>query len=563
MSRGRFWGCAAILLCVMGAVQITSALREVQTADEAVHLVSGYSILRRGAFSLNAENPPVSKVLSALPLLLLNPELPDLKPGDWRDENSVLISAPFLYRNRVPADRLLFYGRLPMILLTLAFGAALAWWAQRRFGTSAALISLFLLCFDPNFIAHGRYVTSDVAGATFYFLATIAWVEFLDSRKRGWLMASAVLSGAGICTKFNLLLLPVLFLVLVWTEVRNGRQKLAQHFAVYLAVVAATIWTFYGFESKTIASDETVARFLNLPPEQLRASSVLPKPAIAMLDPATGAGRPVRWIASHVPLPGYSFLKGLYRLFNHSYWGHRAYLLGHVSNRGWWYYFPVAFLVKTPTGTLLLLLLTAVVAWRGCPRFLWVPPAIYFAVCMLSSIDIGQRHILPVYPFLFVLIGTAIARMQGWRRGVAALGIALLAIESLAIYPNYLAFFNWPSGGSRNGPKYLVDSNIDWGQDVRKLKRYVDERRLAPIPLHYFGSADLDYYGIAREPLENALQAGKRRVAAVSVTSLEMEPGLAQLRRCQPADRIGYSIYVYDLFSPACRLTSGEAYRGP
>ncbi len=541
----------------MAAAEVTSARQEVQTADEAVHLVSGYSILRQSRFSLNAENPPAGKMWSAIPLVWLNPDLPRESGDSWQDENSVTISAPFLYRNRLPADEILFWGRMPTMLLSLAFGAALAVWTRFRFGARAALIALALYCFDPNFIAHGRYVTSDIYGACFFFLGAVTWCEFLLRRRLRWAVAASLFTAVGICSKFNLLLLPVAVVVSTILH-RNARRPLPlRALALYFALIPPVIWACYGFELRIVDSDRPVARFLSLNSTDLARTATLPTPAAALLNPAGSPGKAIHWAAAHVPIPAYSFLKGLYRLYNHSYWGHPAYLLGRVSTQGWWWYFPLALLVKTPTGTLLLLILAAALGrriWNSAYPiyFLVMPAALYFAVAMAGRIDIGLRHILPVYPFFFVFIGATVATFRGRTLAFAAAALVLVAVESASIYPNYLAFFNLPSGGAPNGPTYLVDSNLDWGQDVLKLRRYMRANRLPSIALQYFGSADLAYYGVTFDPLESALHSQSRRPVAISVTELEMDPQFALLRRCDPIERVGYSIYIFDWNSPGC-----------
>ena len=136
-----------------------------------------------------------------------------------------------------------------------------------------------------------------------------------------------------------------------------------------------------------------------------------------------------------------------------------------------------------------------------------------------------------------------------------AVCVLLLAAEAAAIHPHYLAYFNLASGGSRNGTRYLLDSNLDWGQDALKLRAYMRERNIASMPLRYFGSADLDYYGIERESLEDAVRSGRQGRVAISATALEMDLDLANFRKCRPVDRVGYSIYVFELNSAGC---SGE-----
>ena len=181
------------------------------------------------------------------------------------------------------------------------------------------------------------------------------------------------------------------------------------------------------------------------------------------------------------------------------------------------------------------------------------PILIYGAFCLASHIDIGLRHLLPIYPFLFILTAVWISKIAG-RARIIAIGAltALLIIESLAIYPHYLAFFNWFVGGPSEGPRYLADSNIDWGQDVKKLREYLDRERIQLPCISYFGQADLAYYGIHARELEPGMRpSADCRFIAISASPLVglYAPGdpFASLRRMEPLARVGYSIYLYDL----------------
>src|SRR5690348_4014806 len=173
MTRRIYWGLVLTHLAVMAAVQVTSALQENQTFDEAVHLLAGYTYLKTGDFHFNLEHPPLGKMLNALPLLLfLKPELP-VKDPRWPDGDLYGLAESFLYRNRVPADRMLFAARLVTIALTLLLGLAIALWTRRHFGAAPALLAAFLFTTDPNLIAHGRYVTTDLIVTLFIFLACV------------------------------------------------------------------------------------------------------------------------------------------------------------------------------------------------------------------------------------------------------------------------------------------------------------------------------------------------------------------------------------------------------
>jgi hypothetical protein len=296
---------------------------------------------------------------------------------------------------------------------------------------------------------------------------------------------------------------------------------------------------------------------------------------------ASPSGAILYAIATMLDLPGHAFLRCLIETANHNSRGDPAYLLGKYSSTGWWYYFPVAFAVKTPTAVLLLSLFGIAAAmvgvWHSAPtkmvarlrgaRFEWfvlsIPPALYFLASMQSHINLGVRHILPVYPFLFVMLSAALFESR-FKRLILIVVVttgALEIAEAAYIYPHYLAFFNLPSGGAIHGQRYLLDSNIDWGQDLKKLKRYLDERNISHVCVAYFGMAPVENYGIHASPLPVTSDAAGRAAAdcigAISVTLLYevyvSRGTFAWLREREPVDRIGYSIYIYDLRKQASR----------
>jgi hypothetical protein len=243
-------------------------------------------------------------------------------------------------------------------------------------------------------------------------------------------------------------------------------------------------------------------------------------------------------------------------------------VLGQHSKTGWWYYFPVAFAVKTPTAVLLLGVLALFALFRKALFrkdklwFRWVvlilPPVAYFGLSMTSGINIGIRHLLPIYPFLFAAAAAGFFHLPFRRltRAVLISAIVLLQIvEVSSIHPHYLAFFNQLSGGPMAGPSYLVDSNIDWGQNLKKLKRYMDEKGLNEVCLAYFGSGQVAYYGIREKhlPWTGDLQ-GRSEVDCIGVISVTLihdvylpAGSFEWLRQKTPVDHIGYSMWVYDL----------------
>jgi hypothetical protein len=234
--------------------------------------------------------------------------------------------------------------------------------------------------------------------------------------------------------------------------------------------------------------------------------------------------------------------------------------MGSYGRSGWWFYFPVAFAIKTPIPVLILALAGAYLSFRdrSLPRdayFLAVPALLLFVSSMFSSIDIGYRNILPVLPFVFILGSQVATRATGRvARGALVALCAWCVLSTVLLSPHYLAHFNELVGGPSNGYKYLVDSNLDWGQDLKHLKRYLDSQGIAEVYLSYFGTADPACYGIDFLPMPEQPPVTNAEPACyvISVTSLQGvyaggASGAHWLAQYEPSDRVGYSMFVYRL----------------
>lgn len=491
---------------------------ETATWDEPGYLASGYSYWLTGRYDMIPEHPPLARLLQSLPLRLIHHPQLDTNSPEWKRSEFVMVGNLFLYRNTASPDAMLFAGRMVSIAMALSFAVYLAWWTRRRFGDAAGITALALYAFDPNIIAHGRYTTNDLPVAAFGFIAWTLWFE-------GSGVLAGLALGCALATKFSALyLVPVLIAIAI---VQRRFRALAITAATALAVVVVV------YAPEVLHSGQ-------LPPLAARITRAgITGPALSALA------------ALHVP--AYSFLTGIDWQSSHSATGHPAYLLGQVSDRGWWYYFPVAFAVKTPAATLAGALAALALIWRSRHRrllaALLLPAAVYFALAMTTHIDIGVRYLLPIYPFLIVVIAAVLAE---WKKPAAIAVVALLAIESAAIYPDYLAFFNVPSGGPKAGPNYLLDSNIDWGQDYKKLSRYLASHGIRDIRLGFFANVDFAYYGIHADGIpRNATADTLNDVVAVSATPLFGQyvgpERFAWLRARRPMAVIGHSIFVYDL----------------
>lgn len=507
-----FWPAVLCLLACMGVALFTSALGESDTWDEGAHLVSGYAYWKTGSYAIGADHPPLGRLLEALPLLALDLKL----PVEQMDQPS--LGRVFLYRNRVPAETIFALARSMTMLVTLALGLALAVWTRAHFGAFTALAALALFAFDPNFLAHGRYTTNDVIVVLFYFLSIITWTEYLADNRRRSQVATGLAVGLAVLSKTSAFIaLPVFVLLygVYWYKERSTHcslRHMARSLATVCALAAVTVLLFYL-------------------PDALRTS---PPTLVHALD----------------------------NTISKSTAGHQAYLLGQISMHGWWYYFPVVMAVKSTSAVVVLLLAGAFCLLRR-PRIefrllaVLIAAASFLAVAMAGRINIGVRHILPIYPLVYVACGVMIARWAHakWRTVLIAVLLLAHAAESAAIYPHYVAFFNTLSGGPVHGTRYLSDSNIDWGQDAKHLRTYLETHHIDDACICYFGNADFAYYRIKGRYLPpNTSEADLTRlncVAAVSVTPLTglyvPANGFGWLRSQSPIARVGYSIYIYDL----------------
>lgn len=493
------------LLALMGTLQFLSVRNEAGVFDEGIHLASGLSYWKTGDYRISPEHPPLGKMLCALPLLFMDVSLP-LDSASWRDKNEVKFGEEFLYGNHKSAGDILAGPRCVTILMSLALGAAIAFWTRKHFGSECALFAVVCFVFHPDFIAHGRYVTTDLVIALTTFVACAMWGEMLQHPTTARSILAGVALGLALTSKFSALLLIPVFLFLAW--LRRPGQK-----AIAIAAAAAYVTILIPYI-----------------PDLIRDPLILP----------------------------YAYLRGFVRLTQLNSAEQHAYLFGRVSEHGFWYYFPAAFLVKSPTAFILLVLGCS--AWLAVKRpklpfeltILALPALAFWLVSLRSHINIGVRHMLPAYALMIPLC--AVLAVKYAPRWLTVSLAVLLAVESLSIYPDYLAFFNWPSGGPSRGPHYLVDSNIDWGQDTKKLKAWLGARNIDHVCGLYFGQAALEHYGIKSSPVPiTSDQPGRSNLdcfVTANVTALygpyHPQEDYRWLREQTPIANVGHTIYIYD-----------------
>lgn len=508
------------------------------TYDEAMHIAAGYSYLTEKDFRLEPQNPPLIKELLALPLFLgyrlpFNPD-----PQHWRSGDGYLIGQDLLYKSALPADRMLALSRVPNLFLGGVLVAFIGWWAYRLWGNRAAMLALALACMEPNLVAHSSLVTTDVGATLFIFLTVYLVWEYLRSPSWWVLAVTGIATGLALVSKFStILLVPMIGLIF-----------------------AEFVW---------MAGEDSA-----LLPRRKRPNAPRHK--------ALEAGAMLGFILlfASLTIPAAYFFQGfqpwffgLQRFLTLTQEGQPAFFLGQISYQSWWSYFLVAFLIKTPIGSLVLITASLVFYRVGSSLkyrqalFLLLPVIVIFVATSQAKVNIGLRHILPVYPFLFVF-ASRLATVHFERHWLAPLLIgmplAITAVSSLRIAPHQLAYFNEFIGGPEQGYRYLSDSNLDWGQDLKGLKAFMEKEKLPIIYLSYFGTAPPSYYGIRYQyvagswPLEwpppddRVPPGADRKILAISVYNLQdvstpHDPLFHWLWTRQPVAKIGYSIFIYDL----------------
>ena len=479
------------LVAVMAAELVFGARTDGITVDEPVYISAGFRHLTALDFRLNPETPPLAKMAAALPLVPLGLHTP-LAPGEWG----------WIYRffHENSATRIIAWARVPAILLSLLLAVMIWGWARAEHGPRAGLAALALAAFHPSLLAHGHLATTDLPSALSFLAASWAfrrWVQAPTPVRAA--MVAATLCAA-VLTRLTAWLLVPSFAILALVELRGaaaehrGRLLKALAILVVLAavVVPAGIWAAYGF------------RYAPWPGRSV----------VEETGPGLG-GRVVTVLASARVLPE-TYLEGLRFQTAHAVEGHRAYLFGRLSETGWRGYYLVAFAVKNTPGFLLALALAAVTGLRGrWPRgrddgganvaWHWLAPAIVvFVAVSLGRIDIGERYLLPIYPFAILLAAAAVPPARPTRRAavlIASISILHAVPCLLVARRGYLAYFNVLAGGPENGHRILADSNLDWGQDLPRLARWMKGQGIDEIQLAYHGSDDPERLGLRVQDL--------------------------------------------------------------
>ncbi|MEM7798399.1 MAG: phospholipid carrier-dependent glycosyltransferase [Chloroflexota bacterium] len=568
------------IILIFFYLAVSSLVDDSPAMDEQNHLGRGVAYLNSGDPRLNVEHPPLVNLLAALPTGLLDLDIPLNEPS-WQERKPpetfwYAFAETLFWERQNPVEQMIFLGRLPIVILTISLGMLAYLIGNRLWEKPAGLIAMAGILFDPNIITNGRYITTDLGGTFFILLATVTVVySFKQTTVRQMtdngmakirhslplLLLTALTIGLAFGAKLTSILFIPIWIVLAF--VSYGQKSYARGVAQRILFLAGAgllslfvLWGIYRFEW---------GHFLFI------SDGMMP------------------YNRFQGPMP--TFWSGIERIadLSGSGSGRDAFLLGEFSPVGFWHYFPVAFSAKTPLVTLIalplaILLLAANQTTRRRLLCLLIPAVGYFLLAMNSSLNIGYRHLLPILPFCYLIIAGGISAIREQPavnsqpstnnnqrltiyRLLLTIFCFLLLTTSLTIHPHYISFFNQLYGGPSNGYKVLIDSNLDWGQDLKRLEWWMFENGVTEINLAWYGSSDPSQLNINHQPIpgfprpeflplwwdvpfdRNNPPPGVYAISPYNYWEMPLRPEdktvYAWFRSREPDDRIGYSIFIY------------------
>lgn len=607
----------AVTLFVL-VVSLLNAKNDSATFDEVAHIPAGYTYLTEHDWRLNPEHPPLIKALSAFPLLFLNLDFDtsgDYWTGDlerlW-DEGQWASGRHLLYEAENDWDAILFWSRAPIVLLSVALGLFLFYWGYRWIGLFGGLAAFTLYGFDPNILGHNHYVTTDIGIAAFITFSVYFFLRFI--RKPTWtnVFLGGLFLGLAHLAKFSsVLLLPLFGCILIayplfrltknpgiWNRLALVGRSIGKGVVAFLFSLLI-VWIGYaGLFYATPAHVVERAIDFHFPTHDERVFIARANTTLQNLN------------ARAITRPFSQYLTGVAMVFKRVSDGNGTYFMGKVSDDAFPLYFPIVFLIKETPSFLLLLFLaalfaliragkrfaqetrthTVLVALRGSLRSnltlytLLGFVLLYAYLSVTGNLNIGFRHLFPLLPFTHLLVAYAAVRMvqilkKPWN---IALGIIILplllwhAIGAISAYPYYVSYFNPIAGGPKNGYHFVTDSNADWGQDLERLKDWIEEYEMKQcntacqevfkrtgkyvsidkIRVDYFGGGDakkilggnrVELWWDSRRPIESGWYAISTNFSQGSIYDIRKpnEESYRWLLHHNPVDQVGTSIFMY------------------
>lgn len=507
------------------------------TWDEPQHIAAGYSKLITGDFRMNTEHPPLMHFLEGLPLLFLNPKLK--LDENWNNKNMIEFTRQFFFVANKNPKELLFYGRILIILLTLLLGIVVFLWTEEMFGINAAIIALTLYSFEPNILAHGILATTDMGFAFFGTLALYTYWRFFQKSTTTRLILASITMGLAQLSKYTALFLWPAYLLIIFTAAK--KNKWLFHLKAFCGIAVISLFlinTAYLFQGTFVPLKQSMLQ-----------DSALDKRLTNVFSNG------VNFLTETIPSPlPYYYIKGLGFVTYEGGKENPNIVLGKEYPKGTWWYYVLAFFVKTTIPFIILTIISLLLLKNTNKKwqFTLLPAATIFLVLSFMTKQAGIRYVLVIFPLLCIFIAGQLSAKQIVRRKLFAHCVvailSLHALSSAAQFPNYLSYYN-EFAGAENGWKYFVDSNTDWGQDFDKLRKYVACE--PDTKIKYFGTPDLAFYGLDTKKAKEHCEKGMLAISATYTA----DKSFRWLKNFKPTDRIGNSILLYNVTN--CNVHNG------
>jgi len=540
-------------------VSVLNAKNDSLIYDEDAHIPAGYSYLKKFDMRLNPEHPPLIKDISSFPLLFIDLNFDTSKDFWNQNPNDAQWNAgkEFLFNSGNNPDQIIFWSRIPIIALFIILGIFIFKWTRLLSGIGAGLLALILYTFDPNILGHNHFVTTDLGIAAFITFSFYYFLKFIKDPIWKNVFIFAIFLALVQLTKFSsVLIFPIFGMVLIiYSLIKLARSKrentfgfkmknFGEYFGKFIisfGISLIIVWIAYFFTTANMPK-EKLPEIVNYYFNKDNTQTIYAKKAIFSMN-ESDALRPMA-----------AYLFGVARVFQRVAGGNVTYFLGEVSTQGYFSYFPIVFLIKEPLPILLLIFLTlsifffkafqkarsaskdkksklstkisAYIRIRIIEISMISFIVLYLTTSILGRLNIGLRHLFPIFPFIYILVSKTIfdfiKDLKNRKEEFSAylfVGILslILIFNTILAYPSYTSYFNELAGGPKNGYRFVTDSNADWGQDLKRLKNWIQEynhcsmqkspdacagykypieygKPIQKIRVDYFGMADLKYY---------------------------------------------------------------------
>lgn len=583
-------------------VSLLNAKNDSAIFDEVAHIPAAYSYVTQHDTRLNPEHPPLIKDLAGIPLLFLNlkfdtnqPYWVGSLPNMW-DEGQWAAGRSLLYESGNNPDQIIFWSRVPIILLSLILGLFLFKWGREIAGTSAGLLVLVLFAFDPNILGHNHFVTTDLGVAAFLTFSFYYFLRFIKNPTWKNTALGGLFLGLLLVSKFSsIVVLPIYGLALVvYSLVRNNSDgnnnwktrllslgKYLFRGIVAFLVATVVIWIVYKVNDYKMPQEtfsQTIDFFFSANDPNAKAS--ITNNILHKLNESNITR----------PLAGYIF--GPAWTFKRVSGGNGAYFMGTVGN-GFTWYFPIVFAIKETLPFLFLALFALLYSMKQIivsafdfkkigsrlgnylrksvtQYSLFAFIVLYAYISISGGLNIGFRHLFPILPFIYLLTAKKVFgflhKKHPYTKHTFAILLTLLVVwqigEAVFAYPSYTSYFNETVGGPKNGYKYVTDSNADWGQDLNRLKTYLDQHQeIDKIRVDYFGGGNpaqllgdkyIGWYDSARPVVTGwyAISTNSLQGSIYDVKNKDVTNNYIWTLKYRPVAQIGTSIFIYHITAP-------------